>query len=148
MGCTRTHTHTSILQPCAETATPTRTPCQNLFLFTSCLHVLWWLWNLFLFLFFFLPCFFSLHLTQMWVFLPFHNAFCSPFLLTCVRLGSLDIFQFFFFCVCKEIKMLFRWTWFYILYFLPLIFLELQIQKKNQSYFTLRCTANWMHACI
>lgn len=44
--------------------------------------------------FFFLLCFFP-HLTQMWVFLPllFHNAFCSPFLLTCVRLGSLDIFQ-------------------------------------------------------
>lgn len=153
MGCIRMHmdtergserdararAHTSILSPCAETATPTRTPCQNLFLFTSCLHVLWGLWNLFLFLFFPPSCFFSpLYLTQMWVFLPFHNAFCSPFLLTCVRLGRLDIFLHpptrtpprLPACAMKP-RCCFVGYGFYIFYSQPLIFLDLQIHKNS-----------------
>lgn len=96
MGYTHTYTHLDP-QPYSQTATPTRTPCQNPFLFTSCLRVLWipqpGALKSVSFSVFLLSLF--LHLTQMWIFLPhlLHSAFCSPVLLTCVRLGSLDIFQ-------------------------------------------------------
>lgn len=73
----------------------------------------------------------------MWVFLPFHNAFCSPFLLTCVRLGSLDIFlpptPPPFPACAKNPRCCFIGYGFYIFYSQPLIFLDLQIQKKKKN---------------
>lgn len=94
MGYTHTHLHP---QPHAQTATPTRTPCQNLFLFTSCLHVLQipqpGALKSVSFSVFFWSVFSPSNTDVVFLLLLFHNAFCSAFLLTCVRSGSLDIFQ-------------------------------------------------------
>lgn len=140
MGYTRTHLHP---QPCAQTATPTRTPCQNLFLFTSCLHVLWGLWNLFLFLFFFFPpsntdvgfssipqcLLFTLSVNMCQVGQPWH----FPMFFFCV-------------CVCKETKMLFHMIWFLYL-LLPTSDIFWIINSKNRFHTHLH-TPNWMYACI